>query len=492
VSVPHDGKSGATSVPNGDELGRVSFRREIRLWECAVRVGSHGPHTWPHDALQPFGAHWKLQVVTIRVFPEYNRSPSAVTDEKLSPSIGFPEQTDESGDLAMRLEFLELTADDATRLRSFQPVFDRHAVEYLDAFYRHLAMFEETSRFLEDPVLVERLKLAQREFFDAMLQARWDEEFLCQRRRAGEAHAEKGIEPKDFLGSYNQFVQFCLANSSKDISPDTLLVISTLMKAVFLDVGLTLDAYFEQLTRDLRQALELYWAANNELKQFAHFTSHDLKTPLGTVANYCDEVLDEFEDQLPKDARQLIEAARATVFRMSGTIDELLSTALATETADPDDEIAVGKVIDQAIERVQPLLEREQIDVIVNEPLPTVLANHVQLREVFYNLLANAAKFIDKSPGRIVIEAELSPASCIVSVVDNGPGISREDQSKIFAPFRRLSRNRDDSGSGLGLYFSRNLVEQQGGQLWVESEPGRGSRFRVQLKRPAGNVESAG
>lgn len=72
-----------------------------------------------------------------------------------------------------------------------------------------------------------------------------------------------------------------------------------MLKAIFLDVGLSLDAYFHRLTEDLQRALGMLWEANKKLKQFAHFTSHDLKTPLGTVANLCDEVIDEFGSQIP-------------------------------------------------------------------------------------------------------------------------------------------------------------------------------------------------
>jgi light-regulated signal transduction histidine kinase (bacteriophytochrome) len=72
--------------------------------------------------------------------------------------------------------------------------------------------------------------------------------------------------------------------------------------------------------------------ANQELKQFAQFASHDLKTPLATVANLCEEVLDEFGGEVPAEARQMIEAAHQAVFRMSATIDELLQGAVSAES----------------------------------------------------------------------------------------------------------------------------------------------------------------
>ena len=73
----------------------------------------------------------------------------------------------------------------------------------------------------------------------------------------------------------------------------------------------------------------------------------------------------------------------------------------------------------------------------------------------------------------------------MIMFVDNGPGIPPEERERIFAPFRRLSQHRDRPGSGLGLYFAKNLIAQQGGRIWVESTPGEGSRFCVQLASAA-------
>jgi len=228
---------------------------------------------------------------------------------------------------------------------------------------------------------------------------------------------------------------------------------------------------------------DIFLAANNELKQFAHFTSHDLKTPLGTVANLCEEVLDEFGDEIPAEARQLIEQAQTTTYRMSSTIDELLSTSIAAEPVDLDDEVSSEEPIREAADRVRPLVEERGIELILPETYPRVLGNRVALREVFYNLLSNAVKYMDKNQGRLEIRVAAEASSYVFSVIDNGPGIPLEEQSRIFGPFRRLAKHRDQPGSGLGLYFTKQLVEKQGGRIWVESEVGRGTCFYVQMRR---------
>lgn len=389
-------------------------------------------------------------------------------------------------DYSRRLAFLELGPADAERLRAAAASFSEWSDEFVERFYRHLFAFDETARFLQHPARVERLKQMQREHLESMLEAQWDDAYYHRRTRVGQAHAEVGIEPEFFLGAYCQYLQYSFERFAEDIPDDvprykdqTL----SLLKAIFFDLGLTLDAYFAQSTENLRHALDMFWRANAELRQFAQLASHDLKTPLATVANLCDEAVDEFGTAMPEPAKQLIEAAKARIFRMSRMIDELLASAIAPDQDDSNQEIPSQEALHEAIETVRPLLEQNKIELTVPESLPWVWGNKIRLRESFANLLSNAAKFIDRRPGRILIEAHAAEDHCVFVVADNGPGIPADELQRIFAPFRRLPMHRDRPGSGLGLYFTKSLVEQQGGRIWVESEPGKGSRFCIELNR---------
>jgi signal transduction histidine kinase len=256
----------------------------------------------------------------------------------------------------------------------------------------------------------------------------------------------------------------------------------SLLKAIFFDVGLTLDAYFARSTTNLRHALDMYWRANAELRQFAQLTSHDLKTPLATVANLCDEALDEFGDQMPGPARELVAAAKNRTFRMSRMIDELLASAVSLEGGEAEESISSQDVWDEALETCRTQLAERGIEVEVRSRLPRVRGHKTLLREVFVNLLSNAAKFIDRRPGRLVVGSQLRGDVCELVIADNGPGIPQEELDRVFVPFRRLPMHKDQPGSGLGLYFAKNLVMQQGGRIWITSEPGRGSEFHIELR----------
>ena len=121
---------------------------------------------------------------------------------------------------------------------------------------------------------------------------------------------------------------------------------------------------------------------------------------------------------------------------------------------------------------------QQSLDVEIEEGLPPVHADKAKVREVFLNLLSNATKFTPDG-GKLKIEAIREDNWCRVSVIDNGIGIKKEDQERIFEPFYQLdsSLTRERTGTGLGLALVKQTIEKHGGQVWVESEYGKGSRF---------------
>ena len=384
-----------------------------------------------------------------------------------------------------RLDFLDLGPADAERLRSMLDGFRRWADEFVEDFYRHLLSFEETARFLQTPGTVAWLKQVQRDHFESMLEARWDDDYFGRRQKIGLVHASIGLEPQYFLGAYNQYLQYSLDRLADEHAADTDSLkrcAQSLLKAVLFDVGLTLDAYFAQSTRNLRHALDMYWRANAELRRFAQLTSHDLKTPLATVANLCDEALDEFRQQMPDEAKELVAAARDRTFRMSRMIDELLSSAVAVVDEGGEETFAVQEAWDAAVRSLLPLLSERAIAVEAQGSLPWVVGKKTLLREVFANLLSNAAKFIDRRPARVVLRSQTHENTCELVIADNGPGIPKEEIDDLFLPFRRLSMHKDRPGSGLGLYFARNLVMEQGGRIWLTSDPPNGSEVHIELR----------
>jgi signal transduction histidine kinase len=391
--------------------------------------------------------------------------------------------------LATRAAFLQITASDCERVRALGPKFRAFADEFVERFYAHLFSHPQTAAFLKDPELVARLKRTQKQYFESLVEGRLDAAYVDERRRIGMAHAAAGLEPQWFLGAFNQYVQHCFryfAQHDRDLE-DYVESTLSLLKFIVLDVGLALDAYFARTTEQLRTALELLAQSNAALKEYAQLVSHDLKTPLATVAGLCEECLDEFGAQVPDEARRMIDQARSRTMKMKGMIDELFAISEAAAKPSQRSRVSMRGLIDDVLERLRLELGPREIEIIVPDQLPDVYAHPGRIREVFYHLLSNAVKYMDKEPGSIRLTTELRGTNQVFCVSDNGPGIGEEDLAKIFAPFRRLQQHRDRPGSGLGLYFVKTIVEEQGGRVWADSTLGEGSRFYVALptEKPA-------
>lgn len=398
------------------------------------------------------------------------------------PADPLPEPTpaEYAARLRERLAFLDWQPGDGELVRELAPRLRGSLEAWVEGFYRHLSSFPRTAYFLHDEGLIERLKVKQRQHFSSLLEAQFDADFVAGRRQVGYTHALEGIEPELFLGAYRMYVQYCLEALSADHPPEVQAEFeraSALFKAIFLDIGLTLEAYFTEATHKLHNALSLLWQANNDLRRFAQLASHDLKTPLATVANLCDEVVDEFGSQIPTLARTQLESAREVMYRLSRLIDELLETTMTSPSPHALDPVASREALVESVDRLRPLLLQKQIELVLPESMPQVWGNKVRLREAFYNVLANAAKFLDKQPGRIRVEVSRNAREAIFAISDNGPGIPAEELHRVFAPFHRSAAHRDRPGTGLGLYFTKSIVEEAGGRVWVESQVGRGSTF---------------
>jgi len=129
---------------------------------------------------------------------------------------------------------------------------------------------------------------------------------------------------------------------------------------------------------------------------------------------------------------------------------------------------------------------RESAAVIESGPLPKILANPTEMSQIFQNLIGNAIKFHGPEPPRIQISAKRDGPVWVFSVSDNGIGIEREHQARIFLMFQRLHENVRYPGTGIGLAICKKIVDRMGGRIWIESELGKGSTFYFTVPATAG------
>lgn len=220
--------------------------------------------------------------------------------------------------------------------------------------------------------------------------------------------------------------------------------------------------------------------SNADLQQFAYITSHDLQEPLRTITSFVQLLRQRYEGQLDGQADEYIQYITGATQRMSNLIRDLLAYSRAINVDDlPVTRVPLNAAVDWAIMNLNEQL-KDTAGSIRRGDLPVVTGYEHDYVQLFQNLLGNALKFRASEPPRVSVASDRRDKEYVISVEDNGIGIPPEHHERIFGVFKRL-HGRDVPGTGIGLAICRRIVERNGGRIWVESEAGRGSKFRFTL-----------
>jgi two-component system, OmpR family, sensor histidine kinase KdpD len=225
-------------------------------------------------------------------------------------------------------------------------------------------------------------------------------------------------------------------------------------------------------TRALRRSDEIKTAVLRAV-------SHDLRSPLTAIVASAEALASPALEE--DERRELAAGVTSESARLARLIDKLLELSrLQAGAAEPHrDWCSVEEVLREAMESAG--LAPDRVRLVVDRDLPLILADAGQLERAFANLLENAARYSAGQP--ISVRARVTGGRLLVRVVDRGPGVTRADQERIFEPFFRAGEGRG-AGSGLGLAIVRGFVEANGGHVHVESLPGQGASFVVELPLP--------
>lgn len=241
------------------------------------------------------------------------------------------------------------------------------------------------------------------------------------------------------------------------------------------------DITERKAAEEQRQRLIELARKNSELERFTYTVSHDLKSPLVTIQGFLGLVK---KDALSGDAERLqadLDRINSASNHMRRLLDELLKWARVGQEAPKYERVELDELIPEAVAMVSGELEERSVTVEIATELPAVRGERHRLREVFQNLLSNAAKFMDTQvTPRIKLGASVRYDQVECFVEDNGPGIVPRYHEKIFGLFERLDQKQE--GTGVGLAIVKRIIEQHNGRIWVESEGERlGSVFRFTL-----------
>jgi PAS domain S-box-containing protein len=216
---------------------------------------------------------------------------------------------------------------------------------------------------------------------------------------------------------------------------------------------------------------------NTELEQFAYVAAHDLQEPARKVISFAALLEKDFEGELPENARRDLHYITDAARRMQQLVSDLLTLSRAGRTAMTLESIQLDDCLDTALDALAIKIEETGAE-IIRDPLPMVEGDRTLLTQLLQNLISNALKFCDEDHPEVHITADRTPSASVLGVRDNGIGIEPEYVSQIFQPFKRLHGRGEYEGTGIGLAICQKAVDRHRGEIWVESELGKGSHFR--------------
>jgi signal transduction histidine kinase len=234
----------------------------------------------------------------------------------------------------------------------------------------------------------------------------------------------------------------------------------------------------ESLARALEQredALTRLQASNQELDQFAYVAAHDLKAPLRGIANLAVWIEEDLGSTIDEAAKGHLLLLRKRARHMETLINGILEYSRAGRRSGGAETVDVHDLVHEILDLLAPSPDRYTVR--IPDRLPVLRASRVILERIWTNLLSNAVKYSPSNGATIDITARADGGSWEFCIADNGIGLAERDRRRVFNLFQRVATPDGTEGTGIGLAVVKKLVESLGGEVWVESEIGQGSRF---------------
>jgi PAS domain S-box-containing protein len=218
--------------------------------------------------------------------------------------------------------------------------------------------------------------------------------------------------------------------------------------------------------------------SNKELEDYASIVSHDLKSPLRSIHSLITWIKEDNDKQLNDETMQYLSLIERKVEKMDHLIEGILTYAKIDKVDVIAEKVNTFEVIENIINIIH---IPNHIKVFIKGDLPIISADKFRMQQLFQNIISNAVNYIDKPNGLVEVSCNQTEQKYIFAIKDNGPGIAKENQEKIFKTFQSLGQS--DKSTGLGLSIVKKIIETYKGEIWLESELKQGTTFFISLNK---------
>lgn len=284
----------------------------------------------------------------------------------------------------------------------------------------------------------------------------------------------------EILNEYSVETWIAVSSNLIVLSITSVLIIPVLFKG--LESALMHE---NELRSDLEETNHLLEVKNRELENFAYTASHDLKEPLRMIRSFMELLEKKYGPQLDEKAKEYIHYAVDGARRMTDSLNALLEYSRIGRIYDQQVNVDMNSILNEVKKTLQADVEKMNAQITALD-LPEITAVPVSMKILIQNLISNALKYQNNDisvPPSISIAHSEDKEKWTFSVEDNGIGIEPKYHDQIFEMFKRLHGRQEYEGNGIGLALCKKVVEQHGGNIWVESEQDKGSTFHFTIKK---------
>lgn len=244
-------------------------------------------------------------------------------------------------------------------------------------------------------------------------------------------------------------------------------------------IGIHLDIT-QQKTLELQkeQLLKKLEKQNEQLSEYAQVVSHDLKSPLRSIHSLITWIKEDNDKEFSDQTTQYLTMIEGKVEKMDHLIQGILTYSKVDSDDMLDDNVSINEVVENCIKIIH---IPDNIKVIIKNKLPIIKADKFRMQQLFQNIISNAVYYIDKPEGLVEVDFTEKENSNVFSIKDNGPGIAKENQKKIFKIFQSFTQH--EQSTGIGLSIVKRIIDNYNGKIWIESEMKQGTTFFIKLPK---------